>query len=59
MRFIAASEGLAGAFCRRHLSSLVAAIAISVLAGVGMVTEFALIVKFLNIDLSSWQTFAA
>jgi len=28
-------------------------------AGVGMVTEFALIVKFLGIQLSSWQTIAA
>jgi uncharacterized protein (TIRG00374 family) len=59
VRFIAASERLAGAFCRRHLSSLVAATVISVLAGVGMVTEFALIVKFLEIQLSSWQTIAA
>ena len=59
VRFIAASERLAGAFCRRHLSSLLAATAISVVAGIGMVGEFALIVKFLNIQLSSWQTIAA
>jgi uncharacterized protein (TIRG00374 family) len=59
VRFIAASERLAGTFCRRHLSSLIAATAISVVAGVGMVSEFALIVKFLDIQLSSWQTIAA
>lgn len=59
VRFIAASERLAGAFCRRHLSSLVAAIAISLFAGVGMVGEFTLIVNFLDIELSSWQTIAA
>lgn len=59
VRFIAASERLAGTFCRRHLPSLIWATAISVLAGVGMVNEFALIVKFLGIQLSSWQTIAA
>jgi uncharacterized protein (TIRG00374 family) len=59
VRFIAASERLAGAFCRRHLSSLISATAISVVAGVGMVGEFALIVNFLSIELSAWQTLAA
>jgi uncharacterized protein (TIRG00374 family) len=59
VRFIAASERLAGTFCRRHMPSLVTATAISVLAGVGMVSEFALIVKFLGIPLTSWQTIAA
>jgi len=59
LRFIAASERLAGAFCRRHLSSLLFAIAISLCAGVGMVSEFALIVHFLDIDLPFWQTIAA
>jgi uncharacterized protein (TIRG00374 family) len=59
MRFIAASERLAGAFCRRHLPSLIAAIGVSVLAAVGMVSEFALIVNFLNIHLPFWQTIAA
>lgn len=59
IRFIAASERLAGAFCRRHLSSLIWATIISVFAGVGMVSEFALIIQFLEIDLSTWQTIAA
>jgi uncharacterized protein (TIRG00374 family) len=59
VRFIAASERLAGTFCRRHLLSLVSAIAISLLAGVGMVSEFALIANFLQIQLPFWQTIAA
>ncbi|HEX5944339.1 MAG TPA: lysylphosphatidylglycerol synthase transmembrane domain-containing protein [Anaerolineales bacterium] len=59
VRFIAASERLAGVFCRRHLSSLLSATAISMVAGVGMVCEFALIVNFLGIELSVWQTIAA
>lgn len=59
VRFIAASERLAGAFCRRHFSSLVSAAIVSVIAGVGMVGEFALIVSFLDIELSIWQTIAA
>lgn len=59
VRFIAASERLAGAFCRRHLSSLLLATAISICAGIGMVTEFALITSFLGIELPFWQTVAA
>jgi uncharacterized membrane protein YbhN (UPF0104 family) len=59
VRFIAVSERLAGTFCRRHLSSLILAIAVSLCAGAGMVGEFALIVNFLNIPLPFWQTVAA
>jgi uncharacterized protein (TIRG00374 family) len=59
VRFIAASERLAGTFCRRHLSSLLFAIGISICAGIGMVSEFALIANFLNINLPFWQTVAA
>ena len=59
VRFIAASERLASAFCRRHLSSLLLAIAISLCAGVGMVSEFALITYFLHIQLPFWQTVSA
>lgn len=59
MRFIAASERLAGAFCRRHFSALLSAIAISLCAAIGMVTEFALIANFLGIHLPFWQTVAA
>jgi uncharacterized protein (TIRG00374 family) len=59
VRFIAASERLAGTFCRRHLSSLLSAMVISLCAAVGMVSEFALIVNFLDIRLPFWQTDAA
>jgi len=59
VRFLAASERLAGAFCRRHLSSLIAATGVSLCAGMGMVGEFALIVNFLDIQLPFWQTIAA
>jgi uncharacterized protein (TIRG00374 family) len=59
VRFITASERLAGAFCRRHLSSLLSATAISLFAAVGMVSEFALIANFLDIRLPFWQTVAA
>jgi uncharacterized protein (TIRG00374 family) len=59
VRFIAAAERLAGTFCRRHLSSLLIAIVISICAGAGMVTEFALITNFLGIELPFWQTIAA
>lgn len=59
VRFIAASERLAGTFCRRHLRSLLAAIAVSLCAAVGMVSEFALIAAFLDIRLPFWQTIAA
>jgi len=50
---------MAGTFCRRHLSSLAAAIFVSVLAALGMVIEFFLITSFLGIRLSFWQTIAA
>jgi len=59
VRFVAASERMAGTFCRRHLSSLAAAIFVSVLAALGMVIEFFLITSFLGIRLSFWQTIAA
>ena len=59
VRFIAASERMAGTFCRRHFSSLISAIFVSVLAALGMVSEFFLITSFLGIHLSFWQTIAA
>jgi uncharacterized protein (TIRG00374 family) len=59
VRFVAASERMAGTFCRRHLTSLVSAIFVSVLAALGMVIEFFCITFFLGVDLSFWQTIAA
>jgi hypothetical protein len=59
VRFVAASERMAGTFCRRHLWSLVSAIFVSVFAALGMVIEFFCITFFLGVDLSFWQTIAA
>jgi len=59
VRFIAASERMAGTFCRRHLFSLLAAIGVSLLAAIGMVSEYFLITAFLQIDLTFSQTVAA
>jgi len=58
-RFIFASERMAGTFCRRHLAALLSAIAVSILAAIGMVSEFFLITRFLQIELSFSQTIAA
>ncbi len=58
-RFISASEKLAGMFCQRHLASLTLAVLVSIVAGVVMVLEFGLIISFLNIKISVWQTIAA
>ena len=59
VRFIAASERMAGTFCRRHLSSLLAAIGVSLLAAIGMLSEYFFIISFLHIDLAFSQTIAA
>jgi uncharacterized protein (TIRG00374 family) len=58
-RFIGAAERMAGRFCQRRLSSLLAAAFASILAAFGMVVEFFLITAFLGIDLTFWQTIAA
>lgn len=58
-RFVAASERMAGAFCRRHLFELVSAILVSLAAAVGMVGEFFLIASFMQIHLPFSQTIAA
>ncbi len=59
VRFVSASERMAGRFCQRHLSSLIAATLVSICAAIGMVMEFFLITSFLEINLSFWQTIAA
>jgi len=59
VRFIRASEHLAGKFCQRHPRDLFAAILVSLLASAGTVSEYALITSFLNISLPFWQTAAA
>ena len=59
VRFIAASERMAGMFCRRHLSSLIAAIFVSTLAALVMAGEYFCITLFLGLHLSFRQIIAA
>ena len=59
MRFIIASERMAGMFCKRNPRALWMATGASLLAGAGMVTEYLLITSFLGIHLHRWQTIAA
>lgn len=59
VRFLIASERMAGMFCQRYPRALWMAVGVSVLAGAGMVSEYALITSFLEIDLHGWQTLAA
>ena len=59
MRFIIASERMAGMFCQRYPRALMMAVGASLAAGIGMVTEYTLIVSFLGINLHGWQTLAA
>ena len=59
MRFIIASERMAGMFCQRYPRALFMAVGASLAAGAGMVTEYALITSFLGINLHGWQTLAA
>jgi uncharacterized protein (TIRG00374 family) len=59
VRFVAASERLAGTFCRRHLGALISAIVVSIFAALGMVLEFFCITWILGIRLSFWQTITA
>jgi glycosyltransferase 2 family protein len=59
IRFIRASEHLAGRFCQRHVRELFAAILVSLFAAFGMVSEYFLITSFLQIHLAFWQTVAA
>lgn len=59
VRFIIASERMAGMFCRRTPGALWAAMGMSLAAGAGMITEYILITSFLGIDVHGWQTIAA
>jgi uncharacterized protein (TIRG00374 family) len=59
MRFIIASERMAGMFCQRYPRALLMAVGASLAAGAGMVTEYALITSFLGINLHGWQILAA
>ena len=59
VRFIRACEHLAGRFCQRQTRALLAALLVSLLAAIGMVSEYFLMTSFLHMPLSFWQTVAA
>lgn len=58
VRFLRAAERLAGSFCQRHLRALLAALGVSLLAGAGMLADYALMTSFLGIQLPFWKTVA-
>ena len=58
VRFLRAAEWMAGTFCQRHPRALLGALGVSLLAGVGMVADYALMVTFLGIYLPFWKTVA-
>lgn len=59
IRFIIASERMAGMFCQRNPQALWMAAGVSIAAGTAMMGEYVLITAFLGISLHSWQTIAA
>lgn len=58
VRFLRAAERLAGRFCQRHPRALLAALGVSVLAGAGLLADYALMITFLGIHLPFWSTVA-
>jgi glycosyltransferase 2 family protein len=58
IRFLRASERLAGTFCQRHPHRLLMAMGFSLLAGTGMLVDYALMATFLHIDLPFWKMIA-
>jgi len=58
IRFLRAAERLAGTFCQRHPRRLLAALGLSLLAGAGMLVDYALMASFLSIHLPFWKMIA-
>lgn len=58
-RFLRAAEHLAGRFCQRRTRWLFAAAGVSLLAAAGLVSEYALMTSFLEIQLPFWKMLAA
>ncbi len=59
LRFIRASEYLAGQFCQRHPEAMFAAILVSFIAGFATICEYALLISFLRVGLPFWQAVTA
>ena len=55
VRFLRASEWMAGTFCQRHPRALLGSLAVSLLAALGMLVDYALITLFLGIHLPFWK----
>jgi uncharacterized protein (TIRG00374 family) len=58
IRFLRAAERLAGKFCQRYPRRLWIAMGISLVAGAGMLVDYAIMASFVNIHLSFWKTVA-
>jgi glycosyltransferase 2 family protein len=58
VRFLRAAEWMAGTFCQRHPRALVGALGVSLLAGAGILADYALMISFLGIHLPFWKTVA-
>ena len=58
VRFLRAAEWMAGRFCQRHPRTLLGALGVSLVAGVGMLVDYALMISFLGIHLPFWKTVA-
>ncbi len=58
VRFLRAAEWMAGNFCQRHPHRLILAFVFSIMAGAGMLVDYALMTSFLNIHLTFWKMIA-
>jgi uncharacterized membrane protein YbhN (UPF0104 family) len=58
LRLLIVSEHLAGTFTHRHLKFLLAAVAVSAIAWLGLWTEYWLMARFIQVDLTIWQALA-
>jgi len=57
-RFLRAAEWLAGIFCERHPRALLAALGVSLLAGLGLLLDYTLMLAYLGIKLPFWKIIA-
>jgi len=57
-RFLRAAEWMAGRFCQRHPRALLGALGVSLVAGAGMLFDYALMISFLGIHLPFWKMVA-
>ncbi len=58
-RLIIVAEHMAATFCRRHLGALLASLGVSLLSWVGMILEYGLMLRFLDLPLDGLQALAA